>query len=326
MSWFTYQKNSSSTFAPVRREIVFPNLTENLASGDWLHVNIGSLDVGRLYYFDQGLIKNKIDTDSYLVVYETATSFTPTYSAILNGNSSNQFERNLWFKSVSTVAAGNQPDGKYYIYYHKDDIQYIELQSNNYVSTTPPSGNNFMALETGSLAGSINFYSVSASGNSSNARIAAISFLGDLGTWQDQTSSSVGAKAIGTFSGPNFKLYAKKGPDCGKIRLKVTKTSAVGEGQKVIKSDVIIDLYSPTNLSDQNIYTLNIQSENIFFTYDELYGDFSFEIEILGEKNQASSGTKCSLERYTFSKVYDLSLDDEEIKPDIAFKSIGGLK
>lgn len=326
MSWFTFINNSSSQSAPVRREIIFPNLTENLADGDWLHVNLDNLDVGRVFYYEDGLIKNSIDSDSYLVVYETVDSYTPTYSLILNGESSELYKRNLWFKSVSAVSAGNQPEGKYYIYYHKDNIQYISGLSGLYQSTTPPDGANFIASQSGSSLNSINFYSLFATGSSANNRISAISYFGDSSAWVNQSTSAVGAKAFGVFSGPNFKLFAKKGPDCGFIRLKIIKTSAAGDGQKVVKSDIDIDLYSPISQDNQNIYSLNIEQENLFFTYAELYGDFSFEIEVLSQKNSSSTGNRCELEGFSFSKNYELTFNDEEIKSDIAFKSVGGLK
>lgn len=326
MTWFTYTKNSANTFAPVRRKILFPRLTENLKNGDWIHVNLGSLDIGRLYYYENGLIKNKIDSDSYLVVYETSTSYTPTYSLILGESSEFDYEKNLWFKSVTAGTAGSELSGNYYIYYHKDNIQYIESNSGSYVSTTPTAGANYIGQETGSSINSINQYSTLVENAASNERIISLSFLGTSGTWSGNQSSSPGAKAVGVFNGPKLKLYAEKGPDCGKIRIKIIKTSAVGDGQKVIKSNIDIDLYSSVVQQEQNIYSLDIISEDIFFIYEEIYGDFSFEIEILNEKNASSSGNRCKIEKYTFSKRYDLSLSDEEVKSDIAFKSIGGLK
>jgi hypothetical protein len=326
MTWFTYTKNSSTTYAPVRRKILFPTLTENLKQGDWVHVNLGSLDIGRLYYYEDGLIKNKIDSDSYLVVYETATAYTPTYSLILGGSSEFDYQKNLWFKSVTAGTAGSELPGSYYIYYHKDNIQYIQLSSGSYISTTPTSGANYIGQETGSFNNSIDQYSTVVQNGASNERIVSLSFLGTAGIWMNNQSSAPGAKAVGIFNGPKLNIYAEKGPDCGKIRIKVIKTSAIGEGQKVIKSNIDIDLYAPVVQENQNIYSLDIISDNTFFVYEEIYGDFSFEIEILNEKNASSSGNRCKIEKYTFSKRYNLSLNDEEVKPDIAFKSVGGLK
>ncbi len=331
MTWFTYTKNSVSTYASVRRKILFPIFGENLKIGDWIHVNLNSLDIGRLFYYENGLIKNKIDSDSYIVVHELENVYTPTYSLILGEpnepqDSLENYSHNLWFKSVTECNAGSQLKGEYYIYYHKDDIQYISLVSGSYVSTTPPSGNNYIASENQASTQSINKHTTVVNNSSSNNRVASLAFLGSPENWLNNQTSTIGAKAIGVFNGPELVLYAEKGPDCGIIRLKITKTSATGSGQKIIKSNIDIDLYSATKQENQNIYNLNIISENIFSTYEEIYKDFSFEIEVLANKNQSSSGNRCKIEKYTFSKEYNLLLDNEEIKSDIVFKSIGGLK
>jgi hypothetical protein len=233
MSWFTYLKpgdsatpDYSTTYSPVRRKLVFPNLTDNLKIGDWIHVNIYNYDIGRLFFYENGLIKDKVDQDSYIVVYETENEYTPTYSIILDSsleaatpNTGSSYDKNLWFKSITNVNAGSQPAGNYYIYYHKDDIQFVSLSSSNYVSTTPPSGSNFMASELGESQNAVNFYSHEVNAGSTNSRVASVSFLGDAETWFNQSSSSPGAKAIGSFSGPVLKLIAKKGPDFGKIKI-----------------------------------------------------------------------------------------------------------
>lgn len=333
MSWFTYLKAGDSatpdfttSYSPVRRKIVFPNLTDNLKVGDWIHVNIYGYDIGRLFYYENGLIKDKVDQDSYIVVYETDNQYIATYSIILGGESQNQYDKNLWFKSVTDVSAGSQPAGNYYIYYHKDDIQYVSLSSSTYVSTTPPSGSNYMASETGESTNALNLYSHEVNADSTNLRTASVSFLGDPETWFNQTSSSPGAKAIGSFSGPVVKLFAKKGPDFGKIKIKIVKTSATGAGQEVVSEGNEVDLYSATLSSMQNVFTYDIRTLNKYSTYAELYGDFIFEIQIIDQKNQSSSGNKFSIEKYSFSKNYNIQIEEEEVKPGIAFKSIGGLK
>jgi hypothetical protein len=333
VSWFTFLKATDSAtpelateYSPVRRKMVFPNVTDNLKIGDWIHVNISDYDIGRLFYYENGLIKDKVDQDSYIVVYENNDEYIPTYSIILGGESENEYDKNLWFKSVTDVTAGNQPDGNYYIYYHKDNIQYIELSSSSYVSTTPPSGSNYMAIESGESTNSLSFYSHQVLAGSTNTRKASVAYLGDPETWFSQSSSAPGAKAIGSFSGPVFKLFTKVGPDFGKIKIKVIKTSATGSGQQVVSQSNEIDLYSSVLKSEENVFSFDVRTLNLFSTYDEIYGDFIFELEILDEKNQSSSGNKLTIEKYSFSKNYFIQLEDEEIKPDIAFKSIGGLK
>lgn len=333
MSWFSYVDGQKTISPPVRREIVFPNISDNLKVGDWIHINVSDYDIGRLFYYENGLIKSKADDDSYIVVFENGSTYTPTTSLIAGSNSDKAYDRNLWFKSVTDVSAGSKPAGKYYVYYHKDNVQYLQSAGPEYGSatpfytaTTPPSGFNYIATESGSSAKSINFYSHECKADQTNQRVSAVSFLGSIEVWNNQTSSQVGAKAIGTFSGPNIKIFTKKGPDFGKIKIKFIKTSAVGDGQKVVGQDQIVDLYDPFLKSDQEISIFAATSDQTLATYNEIYGDFSFEIEILAEKNNASSGNKCTIEKYSFSKNYQLQLKDEEIKPEISFKSIGGLK
>jgi hypothetical protein len=325
MTWFNYLTSGQTNYAPVRRQIVFPQLSENLKSGDWIHVNLDNLDIGRYYYLEDSLIKSSFDTDAYLVVYETENSKVPTFSLILGSISSDLFRRNLWFKSITNVDSGSKPSGEYYIYYHKDNIQYIQLQGNEYVSTANPSGSNYIAVESGNSSSAINFYSTEVS-ILSNQRLSNFGFLGDSGIWVEGKSTKAGAKAIGTFSGPKIKIYADKNSSSGFISLKIVKSSATGQGQQVVKDNLKIDLYSSTIANNQLIYELDMQQELSFSTYDELYGDFYFEITILDEKNPSSSSIGAKLTSYAFSKNYELQFNSEEIKSDIAFKSTGGVK
>lgn len=333
MSWFTYLKATNSatpdlinTYSPVRRKLVFPNINDNLKIGDWIHVNIYEYDIGRLFYYENGLIKDKVDQDSYLVVYENGEEYTPTYSIILGGNSENEYEKNLWFKSVTEVTAGNKPSGNYYVYYHKDDIQFVQKSGSNFIATASPSGLNYMAIESGESENSLDLYSHEVIAGSLNTRISSVSFLGDLEKWFNQSSSSPGSKVIGSFTGPVLKIYTKTGPDFGIVKLNIIKTSSSGAGQQLLVQVPEIDMYSSVLKSDQNTYSFDARQIASLITYDEVYGDFIFEIEILDKKNQSSSGNKFTIDKYSFSKNYQLQFDDEEIKSDIAFKSIGGLK
>lgn len=357
MSWFSYFKSENPAtpnyvinYSPVRRKIVFPNVADNIKVGDWIHVNIDDYDIGRLFYYDNGLIKDKVDQDSYIAIYETNDQYIPTYSIIIESildsatpnasgneatpNTVNVYNKNLWFKSVTDVSAGDKPAGNYYIYYHKDDIQYIQPSTPsysdpstpNYVATQSPSGLNFMASDSGESSNVVDFYSHEVNAGPANIRKTSVSFFGDPETWFEQTASLPGAKAIGSFSGPVVKLFAKKGPDYGKVKIKIIKTSASGSGQEIILDGTEIDLYSAVKNDVQNVFSFDVRTLNKFSTYEEIYGEFIFEIEVLDSKNQSSSGNKFTIEKYSFSKNYSLQMEEEEIKSDIAFKSIGGLK
>jgi hypothetical protein len=326
MTWFNYTSGSTTQYPSVRRIISFPFVTEKLKSGDWLHVNLGNLDIGRLYYYENGLIKNKADSDSYIVVYENGNAKTVTHSLILGDLDSPIYQKNLWFKSVSNVEPGYKPDGNYYIYYHKDNIQYLQFNAGNYISTTPPSGANFIALNSGTGTSSINYYSTEIVGDSNNSRVAALTYLGDTTIWSNQKTSTVGSKILGTFTGPKLKIFGDKSPNSGIVVLKIIKTSATGSGQVVVKSGIEIDLFSSNVQENQLIYSIDMQELSLFSTYDELYGNFNFEIELLSKKNQSSFGNDFKIIKYSFSKNFELQIGDEEIKSDIAFKSTGGVK
>ena len=325
MTWFKYFTENTEKNASVRRQIVFPLLSERLKIGDWLQVNLDTLDIGRFYYREDGLIKSSFDSDSYIVVYEEADQKTPTFSLIVDSDSTKLFKRNLWFKSLTNVEPGNKPSGTYYIYYHKDLIQYVSLQGNNYVSTSSPTGSNFIASVSGNSASSINYFSTEVS-LVSNTRVAAFGFLGDKEIWTDGRTNQSGSKVVGTFSGPRLKIYAEKNGSSGKVSLSIIKASATGQGQEVVKKDLEIDLYSPLVETNQLVYELDMQQDETYSTYEELYGDFYFEITTLDSKNESSSSLGAKVEKYSFSKNYELQLSDEEIKSDLAFQTTGGVK
>lgn len=326
MTWFTYTKASATITPPVRRKIIFPFLNEYLKVGDWLQVNLNDLDLNRYYYFEDGLIKNKADSDSYVIVYETDTTYTVTQSLIVGTPLLPSYKNNLWFKSVTAVNPSEKPLGSYYIYYHKDDIQYLSLSGNSYVSTTNPGGVNFIGTETQELANSINFYSTVVTGDSLNLRIANISYLGDVGIWNDKKSSTPGSKLMGSFSGPDLKIYGQKSPSSGTAILKIVKISANGAGQSVVKENIELDFYASTTQESQLVYTFGITDLNMFSTYDEIYGEFTFEIEVKSNKNASSTGNDIKIENYSFSKNYLLEIDQEEINPSISFRTTGSVK
>jgi len=323
MTWFSYLAPETATYAPVRRKIVFPQVSENLKIGDWVHVNLDTLDIGKYYYQEDGLIKTSFDSDAYLVVYETENTKTPTFSFIINSESQSFFKKNLWFKSLTNVDPGYKPSGSYYIYYHRDNIQYISLQGSNYVSTTNPSGSNFIAQTSGNSSSAINYYSTEISLNN-NERVSSMSFLNNQ--WENGKTLTHGAKVVGIFNGPRLKVYAEKNSSSGFISLKIIKSSAVGDGQKLVKESIKIDLYSPTRKSNELVYELDMEKDLNFSTYQELYGDFYFEIETLEEKNNSSFSLGCTMVKYSYSKNYELQFDVEELKSDIAFKSTGGVR
>lgn len=316
MSWFTYTDGSSGTFySPVRREIFFPNIDENLKVGDWIFVSLADVNIGKVFSIDGSSIDESFDNDSYIVVYEESGNNTVTYSLI-------DSNKNLYFKSLTAVSSGSKPVGKYYVYYHADNIQYIQLSGGSYAKTTPPNGANFIGSLTSSGANGVNYYSNEVLGSSLNTRVSVLGYISSTGAWDDLTSTNAGDKAIGTFNGPFLKVYGDKNTEAGTVKIKIVKTSSSGIGQKVMKEEEI-DLYSATALSDTVIYSIDTKTFTELEDYEDIYGSFSFEIEVLDKKNLASTNKKCKISKYAFSKNYNLLIKKEEIKDDIAFISTG---
>lgn len=315
MAWFSYKTNTATpsvVYPPVRRKIAFNSASENLKVGDWIHVSMEDVNIGRVYSKkEDGSIDVGFDDDSYVVVYETETTNTLTYSII-------DSDANLCFKAVTEVDSGTVPDGNYYIYYHNDDVQYMQLLSSSYTQTTNPGGVNFIAQGENS----VNYYSNIVKADDTNSRISAVSFIPGNGSWQGQKSNTTGNKVLGSFSGPLLKINGQKTPSSGIVSIKINKTSLTSTGQMEIKSQEV-DLYNSSILEDEVIFSIDIRTLEVLTSYEDLYGSFSFEIEILDKKNINSSDKNFKINQYSFNKNYNLELEDEEIYEGISFSTTG---
>jgi hypothetical protein len=321
MAWFNYYTTSALTTsvkAPVRRLISFPNINDNIKSGDWINVSLEDYTIGQVYSYFGGSVVQSFDQDSFLVVYETLTTQVPTYSYL-------DPEGHLYFKAVADINLGQQPAGSYYLYYHSDNIQYISLVGSNYVSTTNPSGSNYMGSTTVAGVSYVDYYSHVVSKSATNTRIAQIGYLGDSSSWINGSTTVPGAKILGSFDGPNLKIFADKGPDKGKVKIKIIKTSASGTGQSVIRTEESVDMYAQSLNADAEIFSFSTKSTDAVQLTDR-YSTFAFEIELLSEKNIASTGTGFNMTKYAFGKNYNLSLGNEEIESSIVFASTGVIR
>ena len=321
MTWFNYYTSGALTTSvtpPVRRLIVFPFLTDNLKTGDWVGIHLENYNIGQVFSYSSGSVVQSFDQDSFVVVYETISAKTVTYSGVDSDNV-------LYFKSVTDVDKGSKPQGSYYLYYHSDNVQYIQLSGSNYISTLNSGQSSYIASISASGNNNLNYYSHSVQKEPLNTRDARIGYFGDPSVWINGQSSFPGSKVIGSFSGPRLKIYGDKGPDKGKIKIKITKTTPSANGQSVVKEENNIDLYSQTVNLNTNIYTFNVL-EITTLTKEEQYSDYSFEIELLQEKNPLSSQTSLNITGYAFSKNYNLVLNAEEIDSSIAFVSTGAIR
>lgn len=325
MAWFNYYTTTALTTSvkpPVRRLIIFPTINDNIKVGDWINISLEDYNIGQVYSYSGGSVVQSFDQDSFVVVYETLTTQTVTYS-YLDAND------HLYFKAVADVNLGQQPTGSYYLYYHSDNVQYIfeyfAPLGMNYVSTNPPEGSNYMGSITTPGVNYVDYYSHVVSKPATNTRIAQIGYLGDSSSWVNGTTSIPGSKILGSFDGPKLKIYADKGPDKGKVSIKIIKTSISGTGQAVVYTQPSIDMFSQSLNESAEIFSFDAATVSEIQTEDR-YATYSFEIELLTEKNISSSGNGFNLIKYAFGKNYNLTLGNEEIESSIVFTSTGVIR
>jgi len=322
MAWFKYYTNSSlatSITPPVRRLIVFPFLSDNLKIGDWIGISLENYSIGQVFSQSSNSIVKSFDQDSFVVVYEIGNTKTVTYSGVDSDNI-------LYFKSVTNVNKGLKPEGAYYLYYHSDNVQYIELSASNYISTSASNNpTSYIASTSGTGNNLIDYYSHNVKKDSLNTRDVTIGYFGNSFLWTNGETSSPGSKIVGSFSGPRLKIFGDKGPNRGKIKVKITKTTPSASGQIVVKEETNIDLYFVSSNLNTLIYNFNALDIDTL-TKEEQYSDYSFEVELLSEKNPLSSASSVNITQYAFSKNYNLTLNAEEIDSAIAFISTGAIR
>jgi hypothetical protein len=79
--------------------------------------------------------------------------------------------------------------------------------------------------------------------------------------------------------------------------------------------------------SKLNFVTFSGDFEENWVTKNDLeYLDYTLEIETLSDKNILSANNQIYISKISFLKNFYFSLDDQEINPDLNFKSIGGLR
>ena len=321
MAWFNYYTTSALTTSvkpPVRRLISFPIINDNIKTGDWINISLEDYNIGQVYSYSGGAVVQSFDQDSFVVVYETLTGQTPTYSYLDEND-------HLYFKTVADVNLGQQPVGAYYLYYHSDNVQYLSLTGSNYIATSPSGGANFMGSITVAGVSYVDYYSHVVNKPSVNTRIAQIGYLGNSSSWINGATSVPGSKILGSFDGPKLRIYADKGPDKGKISIKIIKTSASGTGQSVVYTQSSVDMFSQS--ANQDVEIFSFDTKNISeIQIEDRYSTYSFEIELLTEKNISSSGTGFNMTKYAFGKNYNLSLGNEEIESSIVFTSTGVIR
>lgn len=143
-----------------------------------------------------------------------------------------------------------------------------------------------------------------------------MAYFNDGIDWVNNLSKKVGSKIIGTFSGPNIKITGVVGPAYGKCKVRIiTKHESSQETENIVLDWYEIDCYSTE------------EKESVIFQKNDLeYLDYTLEIETLSDKNILSASNQIYISKISFLRNFYFSLDNQEINPDLTFKSIGGLR
>jgi hypothetical protein len=286
-----------------------------------LFTDIGNNELN--YVYDANLLKVEQD-HSYLVVYEnsyvsTAEASTPVITKIVDDI--------IYFQAAKNHGANTLPDGSYSIYYGSDYIKYIQatpVTSNSvtsyeyieYPMTTITSleASPGYSIYYSATPPSIDLYDTEINKNSIG--YYRLAYFNDGTDWINNLSKKVGSKIVGTFSGPNIKITGVVGPAYGKCKIRITtKYESSSETENIVLDWYEVDCYSTE------------EKESIIFQKNDLeYLDYTLEIETLSDKNILSANNQIFISKISFLRNFYFSLDDQEINPDLTFKSIGGLR
>jgi hypothetical protein len=229
----------------------------------------------------------------------------------------------LYFKSVKDHEKDKLPAGSYSIYYGSDNIKYIHatpIGSNYGYIKYPQSTITSVESSPGysiwysATPSTINLYQTEISKTSTG--YYKLGYFNDGVDWLNLKSTKPGAKIVGTFNGPRLRIHGLRGPDCGKIKIRITTKQVVTSDVEAIVLDWFeIDCFSLT------------EKETIIFEKTNLeYLEYNIEIETLEEKNILSTSSSVKVTKISFLRNFNLSLDNQIINPDLSFKSIGGVR
>jgi hypothetical protein len=258
------------------------------------------------------------------VVYEnsnvsTLEASTPVVTRIVDGI--------MYFKAAKNHEANSLPDGTYSVYYGSDYIKYIHatpVTSNSVTSYEYVEYPNTVINSLEASPGYSPYYSATPPSidlydteiNKNSIGYYRLAYFNDGTDWVNNLSTKVGSKIVGTFSGPNIKITGAVGPGYGKCKVRITtKYESSEETENIVLDWYEIDCYSTE------------EKESIIFQKNDLeYLDYTLEIETLSDKNILSGNNQIYVSKISFLRNFYFSLDDQEINPDLTFKSIGGLR
>lgn len=314
MTWFRYLpsiaspsesiQDESYVYPILKREIVIPTLNQDIPKDSWLFVDVNNLNIDD--FIDNSLV-TQTEMNSYLVVYESQSNddynFTPVKSHIINNR--------LFFQTAELHEKDVEITKQYSLYYKTENIKYIKkVQNGNYLDyiSCPEEESEFVTQESDVDQTSFNVYP-------STEQTYAFSFTNLDVDWKDGVSLIPGAKAIGLFTGPFIELYCDKGPDLGKLEIRIISFGSEATPAPIVEQDwTIIDLY---NSEKQN-------SQMVFNKTDLYYKTYVFEIKSNFEKNELSSNGKIKVNYYSYAYDAKCTTEEEQISPYIFGRTFSG--
>lgn len=322
MTWFSYKKQGETSFSYpyVKRKISKFTPMDIIAEGTWLFVDVSDLDIDQKV--NAQLVKTT-DASAYVVVYESSIESSTSVLSYEDGTTgeSNFFlpvesvvnNNVLYFKAAEDHLSNEEITFTYAVYYHTPNLRYIapveSVDSFYYQVTTSaaaPFDSSFSSVDRSSFEVTLD-----------STTYYNFSFVNQAFDWDSGLSSTAGAKAYLSFTGPLIELYCSKGPDFGKFRLKIISTGNDATPNSIVNVDwTVIDLYSSSYQENVLVYSIDNLRD----------GNCSLEIEVLAGKNTLSSGNKVKLNSYQFSYNVELTLGSEELTEQTTFVSLGSLR
>lgn len=312
MTWLKYFKENETVSSTVINEnYSYPICKrfldsfiprDTLPKDSWLFASIDGLNINT---YQNSSILIEEDDSSYIVVYEFSDSFTPV-KTVINDNY-------LYFQTAEQHNAKEKILGRYAVYYNSKNLRKIhEVDNAGQVDYQVSSSDNPYYAQYSEVYN--NTFEVDLNSDLSYN----FSFINSFEDWDNGKSKKVGAKVYISFSGPSIIIKGSRGPENGKLRLKVIGLSGKNYPTSNVQVDwVVIDTYSSKFEDNYIIY----QNDNL----EER--DYILEIEVINEKNQSSSGNLISISSYLFKYNLYLKLGKELINQiDNSFTLLGGIR
>ena len=308
MAWFKYYDFDGNYIYPnLRKKINFSELKENISKDSWIFLNVKDLDIDIYYQLNKTSSEftqtPTVDQDSYLVVYEDRSSevfeFTPVKTHIVNDI--------LYFKAAEDHVKNMEIKKQYSLYYKTPGLKSIKkrTQDSFYQSCEETEAEFITSEEDVNTSADIR--------NINSNNYYNLSFINNESNWNAGVSKNTGASLMGTFTGPNIKIYCDKGPDYGKFKMRIISYDENANNEIVLDWQEI-DLYN--QIKEENIL--------VFSKTNLLFKNYFFEIISNYEKNILSSDGKINIKSYSFSLNNYLTLEKEEISSSLLGRVVTG--